>query len=38
VPRLSHSASFELGTGMFISAAVPEACAAFLREVTVSAG
>jgi UDPglucose--hexose-1-phosphate uridylyltransferase len=33
IPRLSKAAGFELGSGMFISTALPEACAKFLREV-----
>ncbi len=32
VPRLSRAAGFELGSGMFINAAVPEESAAFLRH------
>ena len=34
-PRLSHTAGFELGSGMFINTALPEESAAFLREVKV---
>lgn len=33
VPRLNKAAGFELGTGMFINTALPEASAAFLRDV-----
>ncbi len=33
VPRVTRSAGFELGSGMFINVALPEASAAFLREV-----
>ncbi|MBA3533273.1 MAG: HIT domain-containing protein [Ardenticatenales bacterium] len=33
VPRVSRAAGFELGSGMFINIALPEASAAFLREV-----
>jgi len=33
VPRVSRAAGFELGTGMFINTALPEASAAFLRAV-----
>lgn len=32
VPRVTRAAGFELGTGMFINTALPEASAAFLRE------
>ncbi|MFN8611730.1 MAG: galactose-1-phosphate uridylyltransferase [Vulcanimicrobiota bacterium] len=32
VPRLAHSAGFELGTGMFINPSLPEVDAGFLRE------
>jgi UDPglucose--hexose-1-phosphate uridylyltransferase len=35
VPRVSRAAGFELGTGMFINTALPEASAAFLRSVDV---
>jgi len=37
VPRVSRAAGFELGTGMFINTALPEASAAFLRSVSVGA-
>lgn len=33
VPRLSRMAGFELGTGMFIRSSLPEADAAYLREL-----
>jgi len=33
IPRVSKAAGFELGTGMFINTALPEASAAFLRTV-----
>ena len=33
VPRLSRSAGFELGSGIFINTAIPEDSAAYLREV-----
>jgi len=33
VPRVTRSAGFELGSGMFINTALPEASAAFLRGV-----
>ncbi|MBP1465446.1 DUF4931 domain-containing protein [Candidatus Chloroploca sp. M-50] len=32
IPRLSRSAGFELGSGVWINPALPEQCAAFLRE------
>jgi UDPglucose--hexose-1-phosphate uridylyltransferase len=35
VPRLSQTAGFELGSGMFINPTFPEECAAFLRGVVV---
>ncbi len=35
VPRLSRTAGFELGSGMFINPSVPEDCAAFLRQVKI---
>ena len=35
VPRVSQPAGFELGSGMFINSALPEASAQFLREVKV---
>jgi UDPglucose--hexose-1-phosphate uridylyltransferase len=35
VPRLSKAAGFELGSGMFINASIPEESAAFLRGVKV---
>ena len=35
VPRLSRTAGFELGSGMFINPSMPEECAAFLRDVKV---
>jgi UDPglucose--hexose-1-phosphate uridylyltransferase len=33
VPRLSRSAGFELGSGIYINTAIPEDSAAYLREV-----
>lgn len=33
IPRLSQPAGFELGSGMFINTALPEAAAEFLRQV-----
>ncbi|HEY86014.1 MAG TPA: HIT domain-containing protein, partial [Chloroflexi bacterium] len=38
VPRLSRTAGFELGSGMFINPTLPEACAAFLRGVRLGEG
>jgi len=35
VPRLSRTAGFELGSGIFINPAIPEESAAFLRKVKV---
>ncbi|OIO69538.1 MAG: galactose-1-phosphate uridylyltransferase [Zetaproteobacteria bacterium CG_4_9_14_3_um_filter_49_83] len=35
VPRVAKAAGFELGSGMFINASVPEDSAAFLREFLV---
>ena len=35
IPRLSRTAGFEMGSGMFINPALPEESAAFLREVEV---
>ena len=35
IPRLSRTAGFEMGSGMFINPALPEESAAFLREVKV---
>jgi len=37
VPRVTRAAGFELGTGMFINTALPEASAAFLRETPAAA-
>lgn len=34
VPRVTHSAGFELGSGMFINTALPEESAHFLRSIT----
>ncbi len=33
VPRITQTAGFELGTGMFVNASLPEESARFLREV-----
>lgn len=35
IPRLSRTAGFELGSGIFINPAIPEESAAFLRDVKV---
>ncbi|HIC87953.1 MAG TPA: galactose-1-phosphate uridylyltransferase [Anaerolineae bacterium] len=35
IPRVSRSAGFELGSGMFINTSLPEESAAFLRSVQV---
>ena len=35
VPRLSRTAGFELGSGMYINPSLPEESAAFLRNVEV---
>lgn len=35
IPRVTQSAGFELGSGMFINTALPEASAAFLRSIDV---
>ncbi len=32
IPRLSRSAGFEMGSGMWINPTIPEECAAFLRD------
>ena len=37
VPRVSQSAGFELGSGMFINSALPETSAEFLRNVDPTA-
>jgi len=36
VPRVSQTAGFEMGTGMFVNSALPEHSAKFLREVSLS--
>lgn len=36
VPRVAQPAGFELGSGMFINAALPEESASFLREVRLA--
>jgi UDPglucose--hexose-1-phosphate uridylyltransferase len=33
IPRVAQPAGFELGSGMFINASVPEKCAEFLRNI-----
>ena len=35
IPRVSRTAGFEIGSGMYINTALPEASARFLREVAV---
>lgn len=35
IPRVSQAAGFELGSGVFINTALPEASAAFLRNVKI---
>jgi UDPglucose--hexose-1-phosphate uridylyltransferase len=35
IPRVSRTAGFELGSGMFINPSLPEQCADFLRKVDV---
>jgi UDPglucose--hexose-1-phosphate uridylyltransferase len=35
IPRVSRTAGFELGSGMFINPSLPEQCADFLRKVKV---
>ncbi len=37
VPRVTRSAGFELGSGMFINVALPATSAAFLREADEAA-
>jgi UDPglucose--hexose-1-phosphate uridylyltransferase len=37
IPRVTKSAGFELGTGMFINTSLPERSAEFLRSVTLPA-
>jgi UDPglucose--hexose-1-phosphate uridylyltransferase len=32
IPRISNPAGFELGSGIFINASLPEECAEFLRQ------
>lgn len=34
VPRISYAAGFEIGSGIYINASLPEECAEFLRKVT----
>jgi UDPglucose--hexose-1-phosphate uridylyltransferase len=36
IPRMTRHAGFELGSGMYINTALPEASAAFLRKVDLS--
>lgn len=35
IPRLSRTAGFELGSGMYINPSLPEECAEFLRNVKI---
>ena len=35
IPRVSQTAGFELGSGMYINTALPEDSAAFLRSLEV---
>lgn len=35
VPRLSYAAGFELGSGIYINASLPEECAQFLRDTVL---
>ena len=35
IPRLTRTAGFELGSGMFINTVIPEQAAEFLRNVKV---
>lgn len=35
IPRVSQAAGFELGSGMYINAAIPEQSAAFLRGISI---
>jgi UDPglucose--hexose-1-phosphate uridylyltransferase len=35
IPRLTRTAGFELGSGMFINTVIPEQAAEFLRKVKV---
>jgi UDPglucose--hexose-1-phosphate uridylyltransferase len=35
IPRLSRTAGFELGSGIYINPTIPEESAAFLREVKI---
>jgi UDPglucose--hexose-1-phosphate uridylyltransferase len=38
IPRVTETAGFEMGTGMFINTALPEESAAFLRSSGQTAG
>jgi UDPglucose--hexose-1-phosphate uridylyltransferase len=38
IPRLTHVAGFELGSGMFINTVLPEAAAEFLRNIKIDKG
>jgi UDPglucose--hexose-1-phosphate uridylyltransferase len=35
VPRISYAAGFEIGSGIYINASLPEECAEFLRKVNL---
>jgi UDPglucose--hexose-1-phosphate uridylyltransferase len=35
IPRITQTAGFELGTGMYINKVLPEESARFLREVKI---
>jgi UDPglucose--hexose-1-phosphate uridylyltransferase len=35
IPRLTRTAGFELGSGMFINTVLPEAAAEFLRNIKI---
>jgi UDPglucose--hexose-1-phosphate uridylyltransferase len=35
VPRLTTPAGFEIGTGIYLNATLPEQCAEFLRGVAI---
>jgi UDPglucose--hexose-1-phosphate uridylyltransferase len=37
IPRLTRTAGFELGSGMFINTVIPEEAADFLRNVKLEA-
>jgi UDPglucose--hexose-1-phosphate uridylyltransferase len=35
VPKLTTTAGFEIGTGIYINTTLPEQCAKFLREIQI---